>query len=125
VLNWFARRVARVWAGHVFAALVPVSEGVPPGAETFLEDLWRTAPWRVALSCTLAVVVIALSPPLLLGRPALFHTLSPADRERLLARWARADAYLLRMLLTGVKGQALVAVLRDPACRRELGWDVE
>ena len=80
-------RIARVWAGTVYAAMVPVrDEEVPNGAATFLEDLWRAAPLHVWLPSAAAALLIALSPPILLGRCTVFHRLSAADRQRLLEK---------------------------------------
>lgn len=119
ILSAFSRR----WAGSVYAAVVPVTPGVPEGAATFVEDLWRVAPVRVALLTTLGALAVSLSPVVVIGRPTLFHRLSPADRERVLERMMRARPYVFRLLFYGVKSMALVAVLRDPECRRQLGLD--
>jgi hypothetical protein len=116
-------RVARVWGGSVYAAMVPVTMDIPTGAAGFIEDLWRAAPWRIALPSTLGVLAIALSPPLLLGRFRLFHQLDAPDQQRLLQRWLRVRLYPLRILFFAVKGQALVAVLRDEHCRAALGLE--
>lgn len=119
-------RIARVWAGTVYAAMVPVrDDGVPDGAATFLEDLWRTAPLRVWLPSAAGALLIALSPPIVLGRFTLFHRLSAADRQRLLEKLMTSRPYTTRLLFYGVKSQALVAVLRDEPCRRALGWPTE
>ena len=115
--------IARVWAGSVYAAMVPVGAAVPAGAASFLEDLWRAAPWRIALPSTLGVLAIALSPLLVLGRARVFHQLGAADQQRLLQRWLTARPYPLRLLFFAVKSQALVAVLRDRHCRQALGLD--
>jgi hypothetical protein len=103
--------------------MVPVVGGVPQGASRFLEDLWRNAPWRVALPSTVGVLAIVLSPPFVIRRARLFHRLRPEEQERLLARWMTARLYLLRLLFFAVKSQALVAVLRDDEARRTLGLE--
>ena len=117
-------RVARVWAGSVYAAMVPVTTEIPAGAAGFVEDLWHAAPWRIALPSTLGVLAIALSPLLFLGRPRLFHQLAPGDQQRLLQRWLRVRLYPLRLMFFAVKSQALVAVLRDERCRTTLGLEI-
>jgi hypothetical protein len=117
-------RLTRVWAGSVYAAMVPVLPGPGAGATTFLEDLWREAPRRLALASTVGVLLIALSPPLVLGRLTLFHRLRRDEQERLLGKLLGVRSYPLRMLVFGVKSQALVAVLRDPAARKRLGWEI-
>lgn len=101
--------------------MVPATSRIPGGAERFLEDLWRVAPRRVALGSTLAVLAIALSPPLTLRRWAVFHRLSADEREAALRALLTVRLYPLRLLVTGVKMQALVAVLRDEDCRHALG----
>ena len=123
MLTRIVLRIARVWAGSVYAAMVPVGPGIPTGASGFLEDLWRDAPWRIALPSTLGVLLIALSPPLVLGRARGFHRLDGADQQRLLQRWLQARPYPFRLLFFAVKSQALVAVLRDEDCRRTLGLE--
>jgi len=120
-LKRIAVRFARVWAASVYAAMVPAVPGIPRGAERFLEDLWRVSPTRVALGSTVAVLVIALSPPLVLGRWRPFHRLTAEEQETALHRLLGARAYPLRLVFTAVKMQALVAVLRDPDCRRAVG----
>lgn len=101
--------------------MVPIAPGVPDGAATFVEDVWRDAPLHIFLPSIAGALVIVFSPPLLLGRPTLFHRLSTADQQRLLTKLMTARPYLLRLLFYGVKSQALVAVLRDERCRRDLG----
>lgn len=109
------------WIGGVYAGFVPVEAGVPDGAASFAEDVWRVAPIRVALATTLGALLVCFSPVFVIGRPTLFHRLSVEDRERLLARLMNARAFPIRLWFFGVKSMALVAVLRDPACRRSLG----
>ena len=101
--------------------MVPAVSGIPGGAERFLEDLWHVSPPRVALGSTLAVLLIALSPPVVLGRWRPFHRLSADEQDAALQRMLAVKAYPLRLVVTGVKMQALVAVLRDQDCRRALG----
>ena len=116
-------RFARVWAGGVYAAIVPVVPHTPGGAAMFLEDLWRSAPWRIALASTVGVLLIAISPAVVVGRFTLFHRLPVDDQERVLQRLMNARLYLVRLLFVAVKGQALVAVLRDEECRKALGLE--
>jgi len=123
VIRRLLSSLSRGWAGSVYAAVVPVAPGVPPGAATFLEDLWEVAPARVALATALGALAIALSPPLVLGRFAVFPRLSRDEQEQLLRRLSEASPYLVRLLFYGVKSMALVAVLRDPDTRGELGLD--
>jgi hypothetical protein len=101
--------------------MVPTADGVPPGAERFLEDLWSVAPRRVAFGSTVAVLAIALSPPFTLGRLAAFHRLSADDREAVLRRLLAVRLYPLRLMIWAVKMQALVAVLRDADSRHAVG----
>jgi hypothetical protein len=101
--------------------MVPVANGIPGGAERFLEDLWRVAPRRVAFGSTVAVLAIAISPPLTLRRWAAFHQLSADERDAAVRILLGFRFYPLRLMVTAVKMQALVAVLRDDDCRRALG----
>jgi hypothetical protein len=125
ILKRIRRTLAREWAGAVYAAMVPIAPGVPEGAAAFVEDLWRAAPLRISLPSICGALLIALSPPFLLGRPTTFHRLPQEERQRLLAKLMTARPYLLRLLFYGVKSQALVAVLRDERCRRDLGLPLE
>jgi hypothetical protein len=113
-------RLAGGWAGSLYAALVPTGDSVPETAKTFLEDVWWQAPWWVALGNTLAVIVVCLSPPLLIRRFAVFPSLSRAEKEACLQRFASVRCYPARVLFSGVKGMALVALLRDAQIRRTL-----
>ena len=119
MFSTFSRR----WAGGVYAAIVPVTGDVPDRAATFLEDLWQVAPVRVALLTSVGALAVCLSPIVVIGRPTLFHRLSEADQQRLLERMMEARPYVFRLLFYGVKSMALVAVLRDPECRKHLDLD--
>ena len=85
-MNRISLRLAREWAGPVYAAMVPIAEGVPEGAARFLEDLWRVASLRVSVPSIAGALLIALSPALVLGRLTTFHRLTPEDRQRLLSK---------------------------------------
>lgn len=111
-------RLGRRCGGSVYAALVPVDNAIPEAASLFLEDVWRVAPWWVAVGNWVAVLLVCISPPLVLGRLACFPSLSPDDKERLLQRFSRVRLYPVRLLFSGVKGMALVAVLRDQRIRQ-------
>jgi hypothetical protein len=123
VLSSTLRRLARVWAGSVYAAMVPVVEDVPTGASHFLEDLWKLAPWRVAFPSTVGVLLVAISPLVAVRRAKLFHQLVPAERDRVLSWWMEARLYVARLLFFAVKSQALLAVLRDERVRAVLGLE--
>lgn len=123
MIRKLAAGFGRRWAGSVYAAFVPVEPGIPDGAASFVEDLWRVAPIRVALATTLGTLLVSFSPIFVIGRPTLFHRLSAEDRERILQRLLHARAFPIRIWFFGVKNMALVAVLRDPVCRRSLGLD--
>lgn len=118
-----ASRLCRSWAGSVYAGFVPVEPGVPDGAASFVEDLWRVAPVRVALATTLGALLVCFSPVFVIGRPTLFHRLPAEQQDRLLERLSNVRAFPIRLWVFGVKNMALVAVLRDPACRRALHLD--
>jgi hypothetical protein len=113
-------RLGRRCGGSVYAAFLPRGEFVPDAAATFLEDVWRTAPWWVTAGNVLGVFVLCLSPPLVMRRLACFPSLSPAEKEEFLRRFARIELYPARLLFAGVKGMALVAILRDEHLRRKL-----
>ena len=114
---------ARGFAGDVYAAFVPVGEQTPEETQRFLDDLWRDAPIRVALATSVGALVVQLSPLLVLRKFTVFTRLDRDERERVMTRLMTADAYVVRLLFYGVKSMALVAVLRAPDTRRELGLD--
>ena len=61
-----AHRVLRWLSRTVYGGCVPPAAGAV-GVERYLEDLWRDAPWPVALGHTLTAVAMCAI-PLALGR---------------------------------------------------------
>ena len=108
------------WLGRgVYPAFLPLEGPPAAGAERFLEDLWRQAPWFVALGHTaLALALCAL--PLFTGRLRLLPNLPQDEREALLGRLLASRWYPLRAAAYAAKGTALISVLRDPESRRVL-----
>jgi len=95
----------------------PAAEPSAAGVERYLEDLWRDAPWPVALGnalTALAMCAVPLAPGAHCGR-------FPRSRAMSRARSSRAccgiPGILVRLLGFTVRGRALVAPLRDPATR--------
>lgn len=111
-------RLGRRCGGSVYAAFVPVGDSVPETATRFLEDVWLVAPWWVTAGNVLAVLILCVSPPLVIGRFACFPTLSVEEKEECLKRFSRIRLYPFRLLFSGVKGMALVAILRDERIRK-------
>ena len=112
-LRWLSRSVYGEW-------MPAPGEALARAGERYLEDLWRDAPWPVALGATGAAAVISVLPVALIGTLRLFHSLSRADKDRLALRLLTARAYPLRLLGHAAQAGALVATLRDPAARAVL-----
>lgn len=110
------RRLAR----GVYPAFLPAGEAPCGGAERYLEDLWRSAPWFVALGHTVLVALVWVLPPFLAGRARLFPSLPRDEQERMLRRMLASPSYPLRVAGAVCKGAALTATLRDPDARARL-----
>jgi len=101
---------------------VPSAAGAA-GVERYLEDLWRDAPWPVALGHTLTALAMC-AVPLALGRTLRpFPSLSSDEQGALVSRMLRHPWYPVRLLGFTVRGNALVAALRDPAARAAILGD--
>jgi len=117
-----ARRVLRWLSRNVYGGCVPPAAGTA-GVERYLEDLWRDAPWPVALGHTLTAVAMCAI-PLALGRTLRpFSSLSSDEQGALVSRMLRHPWYAVRLLGFTVRGNALVAALRDPAARAAILGD--
>ena len=112
--------MGRRCGGSLYAAFVPVGDSPPEAATRFLEDIWLVAPWWVTVGNFLAVFVLCISPPLIMRRFVCFPSLSTEEKEEFLRRFSRIRLYPARVLFAGVKGMALVAVLRDENLRKML-----
>lgn len=107
------------WLGRgVYTGFVPINPSCTQGAEEYLVDLWRSAPKRVAFVHTALALTVTLLPFLFLRRLKLFPSLLPKEQERMILKMMRSPIYLFRLIAYGVKGHALVAVLRHPQARR-------
>jgi choline dehydrogenase-like flavoprotein len=114
------RRLLR-WLG----ATVYPSFGLPggdagPGASRFLEDLWREAPWFVALAHTLLALGMLAAPWFALRSWRLLPWLDAEGRAAALGTLLASPVYPIRLAAWAVRGYAMVAVLRDPAQRARL-----
>jgi len=117
-----AHRVLRWLSRTVYGGCVPPAAGAV-GVERYLEDLWRDAPWPVALGHTLTAVAMC-AVPLALGRTLRpFSSLSSDEQGALVSRMLRHPWYPVRLLGFTVRGNALVAALRDPAARAAILGD--
>ncbi len=113
------RRFLRWLGGGIYPALSLRSRPeARRAAEQHFERLWRQAPPVVALVHTLIALAICLLPPFLLGRFRPFSSLAPADQDRMVRRMLGSRLFLLRLLAYAARGQAMVAVLKDPEVRR-------
>ena len=113
VLRWLGR--------NVYPAFVP--DGACAGAERFLEDVWRDAPRRVAFAHTAMAALTCLLPMAMLRTLRPLPFLPAAERERFVARALAAKRYAVRVMAYAMRGNAFVAVLRDPTARARMLGD--
>jgi len=113
----FPQKLLAALGRAVYAGVVPVAVEYRRGAETYLPELWAKAPWRVALTHTGLALVTLLLPPVVLRTPRLFSALPNSEKERMITTMMRSRIYLLRLIAFGVRGHALIAILRDEKAR--------
>lgn len=120
VIPW--TRAEERWRGALMAAMIPAAPPHGGLGSVPLEGFWASyqlaAPplLRFGLRATVVLLTV-LAPLLLLGKPHLFPSLSPDNRDRLLERAASSRFYLVRQLVMTLKVLATFAFLRDPATR--------
>lgn len=113
MVKWFA------WlGGEIYGSLFPVSS--LEGAQSYFLELWNRAPKKVALTQAILLLFMAVTPLILFGRLRLFPTLSRAEKESIWSRLQSSRVYALRLVAYGLRGHALMAILRDPAARLEV-----
>ena len=105
----------RRWRDAVLVGILPDLEGVDTRA--FWPAFEAAAPPLLRLGLRGGVWVLTLSPVLLIGRPALFHRLSPEDRDRVVVAAAAHRWYGFRQVASVLKLIACFAYFRDPAGR--------
>ena len=66
---------------HVYGSFLGYQ--INPGAELYLEDLWRDAPWFVALTHTGLALLVMLLPLFIVGKFCLFSKLSQKNQEKM------------------------------------------
>lgn len=106
----------------VYFPFVPIADPrAVSGARTYLRDLWSGYRWNIAFVHTAICAFMYFLPVLILGKAKTLPMLGAAERELFLKRILESRLYPLRLLGYGVKGHALMAVLRDASLRRDLG----
>lgn len=116
-----ARRVLRWLGRHAYGTWIPAGEPQHlRGAERFLEDVWRDAPRRVAAAHTAMAIATCALPLLVLRTLRPLPWLGRRARDTFARRVLGSASYPLRLLGYAMRGNALVAVLRDPDARAAL-----
>lgn len=118
-------RTERAWCTALLSALVPGDDRLPALEDLDLEAFWarygEAAPPMLRFGLRASVDLLALSPPILLGRAATVSGLTPEEREELLERALVSPVFLVRQLATTIKLIGLMAYLRDPRARARVG----
>lgn len=109
------RRIAVVLA-DVFGEPIDVARDIA----VFLDGYLQRAPARAALGIRLGVWAVTWLPFALVGVPLPASALSPATRERYLARWAHSRNYILREAFYLLKAIALMGWGAQPSVRARL-----
>lgn len=78
----------------------------PADLDAFFTETLGAVPLPAALSLRVALAVAAVSPLVVLRRPALLGSLSETERLRVLERLGRSNVYLARGSLTLLKAIA-------------------
>lgn len=111
------RRLARVSYG----AFLPLdNEAKLEGASSYLTDAWKSLPPQVALAHTVLCAVVFFLPLFLFPYFRPLSILPSASRDQYVKELLTSKIYLFRLVGYGVKGHALVAILREPAAREAL-----
>ncbi|MEZ4225032.1 MAG: hypothetical protein R3B13_29025 [Polyangiaceae bacterium] len=114
---------------ELFEVILPAGEprlpevGVGCSADAYLTDLAEVAPPRLWLGLRLFLIVVALSPPLLLGRLTTFSGLGAAERLQLLRTMKASRFYVLREIPLFFKALACFCRLSPPAVQARLGLE--
>lgn len=87
----------------------------PADLDGFFAETLAAVPLALALAFRAAVAAAAVSPLLVLGRPALFAALPELQRVRVLEAFARSDLYFARSAFNLLKATAARACAG--ACR--------
>ena len=116
-------RAERRWRDALCAAVAPpLANGTLPDisgrmGEGFWSEVEAAAPPLLRLGLRGAVVGLALSPPLLVGRLTTFDRLTPDEQERVVTRVAGSRWFIARQLPLTLKLMVCFAYLRDPEVR--------
>lgn len=117
MISSLLRRLGRVSYG----AFLPLdSDEKLVGASTYLVDAWRTAPKSVALAHIVLCAAVYLLPLVIFPYFRPLSLLAPASRDKFVKELLQSKIFFLRLVGYGVKGHALVAILREPIARRSL-----
>lgn len=103
-------RTERRWAFAALGAIYP--SGASPALSigvcdldlgAYLRDVFRTIPLTAALGLRVAIWIVALAPPFVLGRMVTVLGLEPAERARLIEKLVASSSYGVRQLVTALK----------------------
>jgi len=114
------------WAMAALSAMFPGSpetglEGIAAmDVSGYLDDVMRTRPFRAVLGLRVAVWLVALAPPFVLGRVATIVGLAHPERERLLDGLLAHRTYSVRMLVMLLKTFGALLYAGDDRVRARL-----
>lgn len=127
VTHWM--RFERRWRDALLEAIVPAHGDTVLGlAEVDTANFWprfqERAPRLLRFGVRASVWLLTFMPLITIGRFRTFGRLSPADRDRCLAKWNGHRSYLVRQLVTTLKIVACFAYFRAPAVRQRINRQI-
>jgi hypothetical protein len=117
----------RLWAEAALGAIYPplVEARVPGitdlGLGAFLDDFEESAPLTAVLGVRAATAIVALAPPVVLGRLCSILGLDADERDVLVGRLAESKVYTVRQALVLLKATGAFLYGADPAVREHMG----
>jgi hypothetical protein len=110
------------WAQATLETIFPGSDDGLVGVSQmdvagFFQDVLGSVPFRAAAGLRLTLWLVALAPLFMIGRFALFASLSAADRETVLGKLMSHRSYVVRQLVMALKAVGALLYAGAPAVR--------
>lgn len=119
-------RLEQRWAVRTLDAMAPDLAGAPRpsqiGADVFLREFLSLQPRSLRFGLRVLLVLFALLPLVVVGRPRLFFNLAPELRERYFGRWYKSPVYVIRQLALSLKSLVGIHWCGHPEVQKLLGY---